>query len=119
MSIEPRVLRYADVCRKAMIVHKADTEINRLARFKGLNSDHISESDGIFAAIFTVNNADSSLRIEGLYDALHMTPLRQPMVLLYCISRDTGVSDCIPSAVEVEYPGERFVPCGAHEPSKL
>jgi hypothetical protein len=66
-----------------MIVHKADTEKNKLTRFKRLNSDHISESYGIFAAIFTVDNADSSVRVKSLYDSSHVTPmpLRQPMVL--------------------------------------
>jgi hypothetical protein len=32
-----------------------------------------SESYEIFAAISIVDNADSSVRIKGLYDALHMT----------------------------------------------
>lgn len=58
-----------------MILHKADTEKNKLTSFKRLKRDYVSENHGIFAAILTVDNADSSLRIEGLDDASHVTPM--------------------------------------------
>jgi len=48
-----------------MIVHIADTEKHKLTSFKRLNGDYVSESYGIFAAIFTVDNANSSVRIKG------------------------------------------------------
>jgi len=67
-------LPYPDVCRKCAIVHKADAEMNKLASCKRLKLDYVSENYGVFAAIFTAYNADSSLRIESLYDSSHVTP---------------------------------------------
>jgi hypothetical protein len=69
-----------------MIVHIADTEKHKLTCFKRLNGDYVSESYGIFAAIFTVDNANSSVRIKGLYDALHMTTSAIGLSLLYLLS---------------------------------
>ena len=43
-----------------MIVHIADTEKHKLTSFKRLNGADVSESYGIFAAIVTVDNANSS-----------------------------------------------------------
>ena len=83
-----------------MIVHIADTEKYKLTSFKRLNGDYVSESYGIFAAIFTVDNANSSVRIKGLYDALHMTTSGIVLSLLYlCIrpsneDRGTGLRQC-------------------------
>jgi hypothetical protein len=45
-----------------------------LTSCKRLKLDYVSESYGIFAAIFTADNADSSLRIESLYDSSHVVP---------------------------------------------
>ena len=57
-----------------MIVHKADTEKNKLTSFESLRRDYISKNYGIVAAVFTVDNADSSVQIKGLYDAVHVGP---------------------------------------------
>jgi hypothetical protein len=57
-----------------MVVHKADAEMNKLASCKRLKLDYVSESYGVFAAIFTAYNADSSFRIESLYDSSHVAP---------------------------------------------
>ena len=65
---------YPDVCRKRVVVHKADAEMNKLASCKRLKLDYVSESYGVFAAIFTAYNADSSFRIESLYDSSHVAP---------------------------------------------
>lgn len=67
-------LPYPDVCRKRVVVHKADAEMNKLASCKRLKLDYVSESYGVFVAIFTAYNADSSLRIESLYDSSHAAP---------------------------------------------
>ena len=67
-------LPYPDVCRKCVVVHKADAEMNKLASCKRLKLDYVSENYRVFAAIFTAYNADSSLRIESLYDSLHVPP---------------------------------------------
>lgn len=67
-------LPYPDVCRKRVVVHKTDAEMNKLASCKRLKLDYVSESYGVFAAIFTEYNADSSLRIESLYDSSHVAP---------------------------------------------
>ena len=50
---------YTDVCRKRAVVHKADTEMNKLTSFERLKRDYVSENYGIVAAVFTVDNADS------------------------------------------------------------
>jgi len=57
-----------------MIAHKAKTETNKLTSFERLRRDYVSENYGIVAAVFTVDNANSSVGIEGLYDALHVGP---------------------------------------------
>ena len=57
-----------------MIAHKANTEKNKLTSFERLKRDYVSENYGIVAAVFTVDNADSSVQIKGLYDALHVGP---------------------------------------------
>ena len=57
-----------------MIVHKANTEKDRLTSLERLKRDYVSENYGIVAAVVTVDNADSSVRIKGLYDALHVGP---------------------------------------------
>ena len=48
--------------------------MNKLASCKRLKLDYVSENYGVFPAIFTEYNADSSLRIESLYDSSHVTP---------------------------------------------
>jgi hypothetical protein len=48
--------------------------MNKLASCKRLKLDYVSENYGVFPAIFTEYNADSSLRIETLYDSSHVTP---------------------------------------------
>jgi hypothetical protein len=77
--------RYADVCRKDMIVHIAETEKHKLTSFKRLKGDYVSENYGIFAAIITADNANSSVRIKGLYDALHMTTSAIGLSLFYLL----------------------------------
>ena len=67
-------LPYPYVCRKRVVVHKADPEMNKLTCCKRLKLNYVSESDGVFAAIFPAYNADSSLRIESLYDSSHVAP---------------------------------------------
>jgi len=57
-----------------MIVHKAKTETNKLTSCERLRRDYVSENYGIVAAVFTVDNANSSARIKGLYDALQVGP---------------------------------------------
>src|SRR5260370_7135871 len=57
-----------------MIVHKAKTETNKLTSFERLRRHYVSENYGIVAAVFAVDNANSSVRIKGLYDALHVGP---------------------------------------------
>ena len=66
--------RHADVGRKCMIVHKADSEVNDLADLKRFNGDNIDQSYGISTTIFTADNAKSLIRIETFYDSLHVTP---------------------------------------------
>ena len=78
--------RYTDVCRKDMIVHIAEAEMHNLTSFKRLKGDYVTESYGIFAAIFTFDNANSSVRIKGLYDASHMTTSAVGLSLLYLLS---------------------------------
>jgi hypothetical protein len=68
-----------------MIVHIAKTEKHKLTSFKRLKGDYVSENYGIFAAIITVDNANSSVRIKGLYDALHMTTSAIGLSLLYLL----------------------------------
>jgi len=68
-----------------MIVHIAETEKHKLTSFKRLKSDYVSENYGIFAAIITPDNANSSVRIKGLYDALHMTTSVIGLSLLYLL----------------------------------
>ena len=58
-----------------MIVHKAKAETNKLTSFERLRRHYVSENYGIVAAVFTVDNANSSVRIKGLYDALHVALL--------------------------------------------
>ena len=48
--------------------------MNKLASCKRLKLDYVSENYRVFAAIFTAYNADSSLRIESLYDSSHVVP---------------------------------------------
>jgi hypothetical protein len=50
------------------------TEMNRLASFKGLSFNQISNNYRIIAAVLTVDNANSSLQIESLYYTLHVLP---------------------------------------------
>jgi hypothetical protein len=69
-----------------MIVHIAETEKHKLTSFKRLKGDYVSESYRIFAAIFTPDNANSSVRIKRLYDALHMTTSAIGLSLLYLLS---------------------------------
>ena len=69
-----------------MIVHIAQTEKNKLTSFKSLKVDYVGENYGIFAAIITADNANSSVRIKGLYDALHMTTSAIGLSLLYLLS---------------------------------
>ena len=66
--------RHADVRRKRTIVHKADSEVNDLADLKRFNDDNIGESHRIISTIFTADDAESLIRIETLYDSLHMAP---------------------------------------------
>jgi len=87
-------LPYPDVCRKRVVVHKTDAEMNKLASRKRLKLDYVSESYGVFAAIFTEYNADSSLRIESLYDSSHVAPRFRdsafPNYIPYPTSRNAG-----------------------------
>jgi hypothetical protein len=87
-------LPYPDVCRKRVVVHKADAEMNKLASCKRLKLDYVSESYGVFVAIFTAYNADSSLRIESLYDSSHVAPAAFPNYIPnyipYPTSRNAG-----------------------------
>jgi len=87
-------LPYPDVCRKRVVVHKADAEMNKLASCKRLKLDYVSESYGVLAAIFTAYNADSSLRIESLYDSSHVAPRfgdsAFPNYIPYPTSRNAG-----------------------------
>jgi hypothetical protein len=69
-----------------MIVHMADAEKHKLPSFKRLNGDYVSESYRVFAAIFTLDNANSSVRIKGLYDALHMITSPIGLSLFYLLS---------------------------------
>lgn len=85
-------LPYPDVCRKRVVVHKADAEMNKLASCKRLNLDYVSESYGVFVAIFTAYNADSSLRIESLYDSSHVAPAFAIVPsLIISLSRQVGI----------------------------
>ena len=63
-----------DICRKRVVVHKAHTENNALAGCKRPSHDYVSASYGVFTAILAADNADSSLRIESLYDSQHVDP---------------------------------------------
>ncbi len=88
-----------------MIVHIADTEKHKLTSFKRLNGADVSESYGIFAAIVTVDNANSSVRIKGLYDALHVTTSAIGLSLLYLyirpssVDRGAGLRQCLVNAL--------------------
>ena len=64
----------SDICRKRVVVHKAHTENNALASCKRSNHYYVSASYRVFAPILAADNADSSLRIERLYDSQHMHP---------------------------------------------
>lgn len=68
-----------------MIVHIAETEPHKLTSFKRLKRDYVNESYGIFPAIFSVDNANSSVRIKGLYDASHMTTSAIELFRLYLL----------------------------------
>ena len=57
-----------------------------MTSFERLKCDYVSENYGIVAAVLTVDNADSSVRIKGFYDALHMTTSAIGLSLLYLLS---------------------------------
>jgi len=57
-----------------MIVHIAKTETNKLTSYERLRREYVSENQGIVVAVFIVDNANSSVRIKGLYDALRVGP---------------------------------------------
>ncbi len=56
------------------MIHKANTEMNKLAGRKRLSLDYVGESYGIFATHLAEDNTNSSLRIESLYDSSHLVP---------------------------------------------
>ena len=64
-----------NVCCKCVIIHKANTEMNKLAGRKRLRRDYVGESYGIFATHLAEDNTNSSLRIESLHDSSHVAPL--------------------------------------------
>jgi hypothetical protein len=68
-----------------MIVHITETETHKLTSYKRLKGDYVSENYRIFAAIFSVDNANSSVRIKGLHDASHMTTSAIELSLLYLL----------------------------------
>ena len=59
--------------------------MHKLTSFKRLKGDYVARVTRIFAAIFTVDNANSSVRIKGLYDASHMTTSAIGLSLLYLL----------------------------------
>ena len=61
-----------------MIIHKANTEMNKLAGRKRLSRDYVGESYGIFVTRLAEDNSNSSLRIERLYDSSHVVPASLP-----------------------------------------
>ena len=63
-----------NVCCKCLMIHKANTEMNKLAGRKRLSLDYVGESYGIFATHLAEDNTNSSLRIESLYDSSHVVP---------------------------------------------
>ena len=79
-----------------MIVHIAETEKHKLTSFKRLKGDYVSENYGIFAAIITADNANSSVRIKGLYDALHMTTSAIGLSVLYLLPATSKSNDYAP-----------------------
>jgi hypothetical protein len=72
-----------NVCCKCLIIHKANTEMNKLAGRKRLSLDYVGESYGIFATHLAEDNTNSSLRIESLYDSSHLVPASLPPFLDY------------------------------------
>ena len=69
---------FPNVCCKRVIIHKANTEMNKLAGRKRLSRDYVGESYGIFATRLVEDNTNSSLRIESLYDSSHVVPAPLP-----------------------------------------
>ena len=63
-----------DICCKRVVFHKAHTEDDALAVCKRPSHDYVSASHRVFAAVLAADNADSSLRIESLYDSQHVDP---------------------------------------------
>jgi len=61
-----------------VIIHKANTEMNKLAGRKRLGRDYVGESYGIFATHLAEDDTNSSLRIESLYDSAHVVPASVP-----------------------------------------
>jgi hypothetical protein len=57
-----------------MIIHKANTEKNKLAGRKSLSLNYVGESYGIFATHLAEDNANSSLLVKNLYDSSHEVP---------------------------------------------